>query len=103
MGPRWKKIKRLNEYVDIQSSKGRILLSRHVIKTHTFLMLVLISCDVKDPVMFTGSVRFNVDPFGLYPDQGIWESLEHAHLKTFVASLDEGLDYECGEGGEALR
>ncbi len=33
----------------------------------------------------------------------IWNSLELAHLKSFVETLDDGLDYECGEGGDTLR
>lgn len=53
--------------------------------------------------MFSGSLRRNLDPFGDRTDPEIWKALEMAHLKSFVNSLDEGLDYECGEGGEALR
>ena len=45
----------------------------------------------------------NLDPFGNNSDHNIWQALEQSHLKTFVESLEEGLDYNCGEGGDALR
>jgi ATP-binding cassette subfamily C (CFTR/MRP) protein 1 len=53
----------------------------------------------QDPVLFTGDLRFNLDPAGLYSDQDLWNSLELAHLKDHVAKLPEGLDYEISEGG----
>ena len=48
-------------------------------------------------------MRQNLDPFERHTDAEIWNALEHAHLKDFVMSVTEGLDYQCGEGGEALR
>lgn len=58
---------------------------------------------VKDPVIFSGTLKRNLDPFGQHDDAAIWHSLQLAHLKSFVESLDEKLNYECGEGGDALR
>ncbi len=54
-------------------------------------------------MLFSGSLKTNLDPFGAYSDTKIWESLEHAHLKNFVENLDKRLDFECSEGGENLR
>ena len=54
-------------------------------------------------MIFYGNIRENLDPFSTYTDDKIWEALEHAHLKEFVSSLADGLAYECGEGGTALR
>ena len=45
----------------------------------------------------------NLDPFEKYTDEQVWSALEHAHLKTFVSGLTEGLLFECSEGGENLR
>lgn len=45
----------------------------------------------QDPVLFSGSLRMNIDPFNSYADDEIWIALEHAHLKSFVKSLAEGL------------
>ena len=57
----------------------------------------------QDPVLFSGSLRMNLDPFDAYSDKQIWLALEHAHLKDFVRSLPAALQYECGEGGQNLR
>ena len=35
----------------------------------------------QDPVLFSGSLRMNLDPFEMYTDAQIWTALEHAHLK----------------------
>nr|AJG01605.1 ATP-binding cassette sub-family C member 1 [Dreissena polymorpha] len=56
----------------------------------------------QDPVLFSGTLRMNLDPFDEYSDDKIWTALEHAHLKTFVSGLDDGLLHECGEGGQNL-
>lgn len=56
----------------------------------------------QDPVLFTGSLRRNLDPFDHKTDQEIFSALEQAHLKEFVDSLDSGLSYEITEGGENL-
>lgn len=57
----------------------------------------------QDPVLFSGSLRMNLDPFDTYTDEEIWSSLELAHLKNFVSNLPDKLNYECSEGGENLR
>ncbi|XP_011611326.2 multidrug resistance-associated protein 1 [Takifugu rubripes] len=56
----------------------------------------------QDPVLFSGSLRMNLDPFDTYTDEDVWRSLELAHLKTFVAKLPDKLNHECSEGGENL-
>ena len=57
----------------------------------------------QDPVLFSGSLRMNLDPFDTYTDEEIWSSLELAHLKDFVSKLPDKLNHECSEGGENLR
>ncbi|KAK2169807.1 hypothetical protein NP493_1174g00004 [Ridgeia piscesae] len=56
----------------------------------------------QDPVLFTGPLRMNLDPFDRYTDEEVWRSLEHAHLKDYVMSLPSGLQHDCAEGGENL-
>ena len=62
--------------------------------------LILIFNYLKDPVIFSGSLRSNIDPSNDHTDTELWESLELSYLKEFVISLDNQLDYECSEGGE---
>ncbi len=56
----------------------------------------------QDPVLFTGTLRLNLDPFEKHSDQEIWQSLELAHLKAFVSSLEAGLSHQVSEGGDNL-
>ncbi|NWX47338.1 MRP1 protein, partial [Steatornis caripensis] len=56
----------------------------------------------QDPVLFSGSLRMNLDPFDQHSDEDIWRSLELAHLKNFVSSLPDKINHECAEGGENL-
>lgn len=57
----------------------------------------------QDPILFSGSLRMNLDPFGQYSDEEVWTALELAHLKNFVSALPDKLNHECAEGGENLR
>ncbi|XP_071507474.1 ATP-binding cassette sub-family C member 9-like [Diadema antillarum] len=54
----------------------------------------------QDPVLFTGTIRFNLDPLGEKSDDEIWQALEIAQLKAVVTGLEKGLDSEVSEGGE---
>ena len=56
----------------------------------------------QDPVLFSGTLRMNLDPFSSYSDQQVWAALEQAHLKQFVTDLEAGLEHEVQEGGENL-
>ncbi len=56
----------------------------------------------QDPVLFSGTLRHNLDPFDEYSDEQIWSSLEDASLKDFVKSLSKQLNHECNEGGNNL-
>lgn len=56
----------------------------------------------QDPVLFSGTLRMNLDPFAAYSDERIWSALEHSHLKAFVKGLNDGLQHEITEGGDNL-
>ncbi|KAJ2449193.1 hypothetical protein GGF42_004852, partial [Coemansia sp. RSA 2424] len=34
----------------------------------------------QDPVLFNGTIRFNLDPFADYPDELLWDALKRSHL-----------------------
>ena len=42
---------------------------------------VLIKC-CQDPVLFSGTLRLNLDPFGASSTADLWQALELAHLKS---------------------
>ncbi|KFH11175.1 ABC transporter transmembrane region domain-containing protein, partial [Toxoplasma gondii MAS] len=41
----------------------------------------------QDPVLFSGTIRFNVDALGRHTDEEIWSALERAHLASHILSL----------------
>ncbi|XP_065208391.1 multidrug resistance-associated protein 1-like isoform X2 [Planococcus citri] len=56
----------------------------------------------QDPILFYGTLRFNLDPFDKYPDEYLWDILEKSHLRNFVKELPAGLNYMIDEGGQNL-
>merc|ERR1739838_154817 len=56
----------------------------------------------QEPILFSGTLRFNLDPFDAFTDDDLWETLRHSHLYAFVSSLPKKLEHEISEGGENL-
>eukprot|EP01061_Rhynchopus_euleeides_P034018 TRINITY_DN576_c0_g2_i2.p1 TRINITY_DN576_c0_g2~~TRINITY_DN576_c0_g2_i2.p1 ORF type:complete len:1346 (+),score=493.74 TRINITY_DN576_c0_g2_i2:2-4039(+) len=55
----------------------------------------------QDPVLFTGSLRYNVDPFGsAASDRVIWNALRDVQLQQVVEDLPGKLDFLVKEGGK---
>ncbi|XP_034071747.1 ATP-binding cassette sub-family C member 8 isoform X1 [Gymnodraco acuticeps] len=59
-----------------------------------------LSIILQDPILFSGAIRFNLDPELKATDEMLWEALEIAQLKPIVKSLPGGLDAMVTEGGE---
>ena len=53
----------------------------------------------QDPVLFSGSLRKNLDPFAEFSDDILWKALEDVELKEAVTHLSAGLDSVMTEGG----
>lgn len=47
-----------------------------------------ISIIPQDPVLFSKSIRYNLDPFGLFDDNKLWNVLEEVELKSEIGHLD---------------
>ncbi|GFQ80003.1 multidrug resistance-associated protein 1 [Trichonephila clavata] len=87
----------------IEAARGKISIDGvHIAKLGLHDLRNKLTIIPQDPVLFTGSLRSNLDPFGSYNDQALWQSLEQSHLKSFVTSLEKGLEHEVSEGGENL-
>ncbi|CAG2240979.1 ABCC1 [Mytilus edulis] len=84
----------------IEPASGRI-----IVDEENLYIMGLHDCRSKltilpqDPVLFSGSLRMNLDPMDEYKETDLWKALEHAHLKEFVQNLPQKLEYDCGKGG----
>ncbi|KPJ13568.1 ABC transporter C family member 12 [Papilio machaon] len=54
-----------------------------------------ISIIPQEPVLFSASLRYNLDPFDSYDDDEIWRALEQVELKDAIPALD----FKVSEGG----
>uniref|UniRef100_A0AAQ5ZWD7 ATP-binding cassette, sub-family C (CFTR/MRP), member 12 n=1 Tax=Amphiprion ocellaris TaxID=80972 RepID=A0AAQ5ZWD7_AMPOC len=54
----------------------------------------------QDPVLFIGTVRYNLDPFNNYTDEDIWTALEKTYMKDTISRLERKLQAEVLENGE---
>ncbi|XP_045455242.1 ATP-binding cassette sub-family C member 4-like [Melitaea cinxia] len=54
-----------------------------------------ISIIPQEPVLFSATIRYNLDPFDIYSDDELWRALEQVDLKSAVPSLD----FKVTEGG----
>ena len=53
----------------------------------------------QNPVLFTGTLRMNLDPFEEHEDQEIWNALEDASLEAMVKKLPMQLNQLVKESG----
>eukprot|EP00058_Branchiostoma_floridae_P018052 XP_002603541.1 hypothetical protein BRAFLDRAFT_280495 [Branchiostoma floridae] len=54
----------------------------------------------QDPVLFVGTVRYNLDPFEQYSDDQIWSALERTHMKQAISGLQHQLEAPVVENGD---
>ena len=58
-------------------------------------------CLVQDPVLFSGSMRSNMDPWERHTDSQLWQVLRQVQLSGAVRKLG-GLDARMAEAGDNL-
>lgn len=56
----------------------------------------------QDPVLFSGKIRDNLDPFQTKSDNELWLALESASMKEYVSRQEDKLDHIVLQGGENL-
>ena len=52
----------------------------------------------QDPTLFTGTIRYNLDPFSNYEESMLWDALKLVGLHNHIQSLGCGLEYLVKEG-----
>ncbi|XP_066143996.1 ATP-binding cassette sub-family C member 4-like isoform X1 [Euwallacea fornicatus] len=81
-------------------NEGKIIIDGLDINNITFSKLrSSIAIIPQEPVLFSGTLRKNLDPFDEFTDQVLWNALEQVELKTAVAELPQGLESKMSEGG----
>ncbi|KAJ3256052.1 hypothetical protein HK103_005735 [Boothiomyces macroporosus] len=58
-----------------------------------------ISIIPQEPFCFKGTIRFNLDPFGVYSDEKIWAALEAIEMKDTILAMPEKLEAPVSENG----
>ncbi|ORY53612.1 P-loop containing nucleoside triphosphate hydrolase protein [Rhizoclosmatium globosum] len=58
-----------------------------------------ISIIPQEPFCFKGTLRYNLDPFGVYQDAQLWSALESVELKGSVEQMADGLESPVAENG----
>uniref|UniRef100_A0A8C7FHF8 Multidrug resistance-associated protein 4 n=1 Tax=Oncorhynchus kisutch TaxID=8019 RepID=A0A8C7FHF8_ONCKI len=53
----------------------------------------------QDPVLFTGTMRKNLDPFHQYTDEDLWNALQEVQLKSVVEELPNKMETVLAESG----
>lgn len=54
-------------------------------------------------MLFSGTLRKNLDPFDAYDNAELWRVLKLTSMENFVLTLNDGLEHKIAECGENLR
>lgn len=76
----------------LEVSEGRILIDGINLKRVSLLSLrSRLSAIPQDVIMFSGTIRENLDPKSEHEDDELWAALELAQMKEVIATHPEGL------------
>lgn len=53
----------------------------------------------QEPVLFSGTIKYNVDPFNQYNEDDIWLALERTHMLEAISDLPQKLEAPVSENG----
>lgn len=86
-------IKVLSKFVFIH----RLIFAKLQPKFHVLLFFI------PGPVLFSRTLRLDLDPFDRHADEQLWQILEVSHLQRFVSETERGSEFIITEGGDNLR
>ncbi|KAM3726824.1 Multidrug resistance-associated protein [Dirofilaria immitis] len=87
----------------IEADSGRILIDgEDISKISLDNLRSKLTIVPQDPVVFSGTLRMNLDPFGHFDDAVLWNALRTAHLDSLVHSFPSKLEHKLSEGGENI-
>ena len=83
-----------------QISEGCILIDRDDISSlDLYQPRYKISVFPQDPVLFSGSLRHNLNPFNKFTDQEVWNAVKNCNLKSMIECIPEQLLSRVEEDG----
>lgn len=69
----------------IEAAGGKIMIDgQDISKMGLHTLRSRLTIIPQDPVLFSGTLRLNLDPFETCSDDDLWRALGNAHLKVFV-------------------
>ncbi|XP_023349637.1 canalicular multispecific organic anion transporter 2 isoform X2 [Eurytemora carolleeae] len=87
----------------IEPSGGSILIDGiHISQLGLSKLRSRITIIPQDPVLFSGTIRSNLDPFQQFTDSKVWKALEQTNLNEMVSRHQKKLEFEVSQGGENL-
>uniref|UniRef100_A0A336M8S7 CSON013802 protein n=1 Tax=Culicoides sonorensis TaxID=179676 RepID=A0A336M8S7_CULSO len=90
----------INALFRLSYNEGSILIdTRDTAQMGLHDLRAKISIIPQEPVLFSGTLRYNLDPFDEYTDDKLWLSLEEVKLKEAIKELPAGLMSKISEGG----
>ncbi|XP_046719910.1 ATP-binding cassette sub-family C member 8 isoform X2 [Silurus meridionalis] len=85
----------------VDTCEGRIIIDGiDIAKLPLQTLRSKFSIILQDPFLFSGTIRFNLDPERMATDRMLWEALDIAQLTPVVEALPGGLEAMVTEGGE---
>jgi len=86
---------------EIEPDGGKVLIDGVDISAiGTTTLRMNMSIIPQDPVIFSNTVRYNLDPFKNCSDEELWEVLKKVDMGEVIAALPRGLEEQVAEGGE---
>ena len=64
---------------------------------------ITVSCrTLQEPILFSGTIRYNLDPSGEHTDAVLWDSLDRVGLRATISDMGLGLSSIVEDGGTNL-
>jgi ATP-binding cassette, subfamily C (CFTR/MRP), member 1 len=89
---------RITEIEHAQDMDGAVLIDGvNISDIGTTTLRQNLSIIPQEPVIFSNTVRYNLDPFGACSDEDLWEVLKKVQMADFIGTLPGGLLEELKE------